>query len=263
MAKRRANVGDRLRAEDTDLILTVRAAQQGDQEAFGELIEQHEMAVFMIAYQWLGNHVAARQLCEEVFIDALRQINELQDPGSFGRWLESIVRRKATGRVVEPMPLVAKSDVFQATSLKGQGSLADSAPNDSARHPRLDLFAHGPLLEIIDQFREHLLEKASGIAGDLPIDANHLEEAYKALLPDDSNVNWPAINRRRVDLIRKKVRGDISASEQNLLHALQAAADRYLAEVAPRPLDELRRLEEELQQRAAAPEQRDQHRDDQ
>lgn len=131
-------------------------------------------------------------------------------------------------------------------------SQADSpgsgASGDRPADPRLDLFAQGPLRELVFRFRERLIETASRIAGDVPANANHLQQAYEALLSKDSNADWSVRNRRRVYLIHKEASGEISLAE---LEQLQADADRHMKEVAPRPLEALWNLREELLREAA------------
>ena len=135
---------------------------------------------------------------------------------------------------------------------KSQADSPGSAPSeDWTADPRLDLFAQGPLRELVLRFRDRLIETACRIAGDLPANANHLQQAYEALLSKDSNADWPVRNRRRVYLIHKEASGDISSSELAELEQLQAEADRHMREVAPRPLEAPWDLREGLLRRAA------------
>ncbi|MHC4178094.1 MAG: RNA polymerase sigma factor, partial [Planctomycetota bacterium] len=72
---------------DTDLIRSVRAAQRGSREGFGRLVVRYERAVYAIAFRRLANHAEAKELCQEVFVQALRKIHQLRDPRCFGGWL--------------------------------------------------------------------------------------------------------------------------------------------------------------------------------
>jgi hypothetical protein len=122
-------------------------------------------------------------------------------------------------------------------------------PGVAAEERRLDVFLHGPLGEIIERFRERLLDEAQRIAGNQAVDASHLERAYHRLLPPPQlPSDWPVVNRRRVYLIQKQVAGDILPAESAELERLQAEADRHLSDVAPRPLEALWELERELRQ---------------
>jgi RNA polymerase sigma-70 factor, ECF subfamily len=79
---------------------TVRAAQEGDRQAFGRLVERYQRAVFMTVFRRLGNHAEAQEVCQEVFIQALRKIGQLRDARCFGGWLRSMAGRMAINRAV-------------------------------------------------------------------------------------------------------------------------------------------------------------------
>jgi hypothetical protein len=119
-------------------------------------------------------------------------------------------------------------------------------PTPGGAWPRLDSIAHGPLSDVIERFRTRLIEEAGRIAGTQTVDANHLEQAYERLLASPTPADWAVLNRRRVYLIQKELTGRISAAEATELEALQAQADRHMAETAPRPLEALWDLERKL-----------------
>jgi RNA polymerase sigma-70 factor (ECF subfamily) len=79
---------------DSDVTF-VRAAQQGDTEAFGQLYKRYARMVHGIL---LGRvrHVEVEDLVQEVFLRALPRIRELRDTSRFGSWLASIARNLAT-----------------------------------------------------------------------------------------------------------------------------------------------------------------------
>ena len=68
----------------------VLAAQDDDREAFGELVERFERAVFATAWRRLRNYAEAQELTQEVFVQALRKIGHLRQPECFGGWLRTI-----------------------------------------------------------------------------------------------------------------------------------------------------------------------------
>lgn len=78
----------------------VRAAQRGDRQAFGRLVERYQRAVYLTAYRRLRNHAEAQELCQDVFIQAMRKIGQLQQPQCFGSWLRSIAGRMAINRAL-------------------------------------------------------------------------------------------------------------------------------------------------------------------
>jgi RNA polymerase sigma-70 factor (ECF subfamily) len=85
---------------DTPIGETVRAAQGGDRQAFGQLVERYQRAVYLTAYRRLRNHAEAQELCQDVFIQAMRKIGQLEDVRCFGSWLRSITGRMAINRAM-------------------------------------------------------------------------------------------------------------------------------------------------------------------
>jgi RNA polymerase sigma-70 factor (ECF subfamily) len=87
----------------TDL---VRRAQQGDMDAFEELVTTQAASVYRLARAFVGD-AAAPDLVQDVFVAAWRALPKLRDPGSFGPWLHRIsINRcrsaaRAAGRVRE------------------------------------------------------------------------------------------------------------------------------------------------------------------
>jgi RNA polymerase sigma-70 factor (ECF subfamily) len=93
--------------EKKDLVRLVRAAQQGDRQAFDSLFARYQRAVFGVALRRLGNEAEAQELVQEVFIQAIRKIGQLQNPLCFGGWLRAIANRMAINRAVRSGPVVA------------------------------------------------------------------------------------------------------------------------------------------------------------
>jgi len=91
--------------ETTEMELVL-AAQQGDRDAFGQLVERYERAVYAAAYRRLGNHAEAQEVCQEVFVRAMQKIGQLRQPECFGGWLRSVTARMAINRAVRRGPAV-------------------------------------------------------------------------------------------------------------------------------------------------------------
>lgn len=74
--------------------LLVNAARNGDRAAFARLHQCYAPMVHGIALARapIGE---ANDLVQEVFLDALRQLHVLRDPGSFGSWIAAIARHRA------------------------------------------------------------------------------------------------------------------------------------------------------------------------
>lgn len=111
--------------EDTDLVRQVRAAQRGSRRAFARLVVRYERAVYAVALRRLGNDAEARELCQEVFVQAMRKIEQLRDPRCFGGWLRSIANRMAINRVLRRGPGVSAAPVsIEASCVEHQTPLA-------------------------------------------------------------------------------------------------------------------------------------------
>jgi RNA polymerase sigma-70 factor (ECF subfamily) len=91
---------------DNPIEETVRAAQRGDRKAFGRLVERYERAVYATVYRRLHNHAEAQEVCQDVFLQAMRKIGQLQDARCFGGWLRSIAARMAINRSLRRRPAV-------------------------------------------------------------------------------------------------------------------------------------------------------------
>src|SRR5438552_1455034 len=77
---------------------------------------------------------------------------------------------------------------------------------------------------------------------------------WKAINGPAGQQEWTdAKNARRVDLIKQKYAGRLGPAELVELAGLQEAMLRYRQQVAPLPLDDARRLHQELLARATAP----------
>ena len=76
------------------------AAQNGDREAFGTLVERYERAIYNVAMSRLRNHAEAQELCQDVFLQALLKIHQLREPAAFGGWLRSIAVRMSINRAM-------------------------------------------------------------------------------------------------------------------------------------------------------------------
>lgn len=100
----------------TELVLS---AQAGDRQAMGELVVRFEQAVYHTVFRRLRNEAEAQELCQEVFIQALRKLDQLNEPKCFGGWLRAIADRMAINRATRRAPEVsAESSTLEATCVE-------------------------------------------------------------------------------------------------------------------------------------------------
>jgi len=105
----------------------VRAAQEGGaqaREAFGALVERYQSSVYAIALRRLRNHAEAQELVQEVFVQALRKIDQLREGECFGSWLRAITVRMAINRAVRRAPVFAtEPETFVSTCVERETPL--------------------------------------------------------------------------------------------------------------------------------------------
>ncbi len=123
--------------EKLTLIEQVRAAQAGDRDAFGELVERFERSVFATALRRLGNHVEAQELTQEVFVQALRKVHQLREPECFGGWLRTIANRLAINRRMRSGPAMPTDrETLEAVCLEHETPLTNALSNERQRQVR-------------------------------------------------------------------------------------------------------------------------------
>jgi RNA polymerase sigma-70 factor (ECF subfamily) len=75
---------------DEQEALWITKALDGDDTAFGQLVEQYQRPVFSLCYRMLGNSKAAEDAAQESFIRAYRNLKRYDPNRSFATWLLSI-----------------------------------------------------------------------------------------------------------------------------------------------------------------------------
>lgn len=66
-------------------------SQNGDIDAFEELVAKYERKVFAIAYRFMGNPEDANDLTQEAFLKAYQSIKGFRQEASFSTWIARIV----------------------------------------------------------------------------------------------------------------------------------------------------------------------------
>jgi RNA polymerase sigma-70 factor (ECF subfamily) len=83
------------------------AAQDGDREAFGELVSRFERMVQAVCWTRLRDHAEVQETSQDVFIKAYEKLGQLNEPAAFPGWLRSIAVRQSINRSVRRPPSVA------------------------------------------------------------------------------------------------------------------------------------------------------------
>lgn len=77
-----------------DETVLIQKSQQGDMDAFEQLLLQYEKKVYTIAYKYMGNHEDASDLAQEALIRAYQSIGSFRGEASFGTWLGRITANR-------------------------------------------------------------------------------------------------------------------------------------------------------------------------
>lgn len=68
-------------------------AQQGDQQAFSQIVTMNQQKVFLYCYSMLTNHQDAEDIAQETFIKAYQHLHRYRNENNFFGWLITIAHR--------------------------------------------------------------------------------------------------------------------------------------------------------------------------
>lgn len=140
------------RNDNQRLTHLVLAAQDGSRDAFEQLFEQFRRTVYLTAFRRLRNDAEAQELCQDVFVQALRKLDQLQDPACFGGWIRSIAVRMAINRAVRTRPTVS----LDTEGLRAPGSETQTPLADMIRQEHYEQL-HVGLKRLSDMDRDTLM----------------------------------------------------------------------------------------------------------
>lgn len=123
-------------ATTAELVVT---AQEGDNDAFGELVSRFERMVQAVCFQRLRNHAEAQEAAQEVFIKAMQKLGQLKEPAAFAGWLRAIAVRQAINRSVRRPPAVA----VEPHTLEGVGGAGEGPLSSLLARERVDQLHEG------------------------------------------------------------------------------------------------------------------------
>ncbi|MHC4716489.1 MAG: sigma-70 family RNA polymerase sigma factor [Planctomycetota bacterium] len=88
----------------------VELARAGRREAFAELVRRYQDYAYGTAVGIVSDFEPARDVVQESFLRAWRDLGKLRDPGRFGGWLHGIVRNTANSAVREMLRVRAMAE---------------------------------------------------------------------------------------------------------------------------------------------------------
>ena len=75
----------------SEVATLVQTAQQGNHQAFGQLVYRFQDMAFAYAYSIVGDSGVAQDAAQEAFMDAYQTLAKLREPAAFPGWFRRIV----------------------------------------------------------------------------------------------------------------------------------------------------------------------------
>lgn len=79
--------------------ILVRAAQNGDVDAFEELVRRYQASIYRVALRMLGSRADAQDAAQETFVRAWRALPRFRHDSTISTWLYRIVTRRALDKI--------------------------------------------------------------------------------------------------------------------------------------------------------------------
>jgi RNA polymerase sigma factor (sigma-70 family) len=102
----------------------VAAAQAGDLDAFGRIVERFQRMAHAVAYAMLGDAHLAEDAAQEAFIEAFLCLPKLREPAAFPGWFRRIVVKRGDRLI--------RGKGLPTVPIESAGELASGAPDMAA-----------------------------------------------------------------------------------------------------------------------------------
>ncbi len=76
----------------------IQRCTQGDEDAYAQLVDEHQRMVYQLALNLLGDHNEALDLSQDVFLNIFRTIDGFRGQSSLRTWIYRIVLNQAKNR---------------------------------------------------------------------------------------------------------------------------------------------------------------------
>ena len=114
---------------DGDDAPLVRAAQQGDTEAFGLLVSRHASAILTLANRMLAVRSDAEDVAQDTFVAAYEALPRFQFGAKFSSWLYGIAVNKCRDRLRAKRPDLVEFDEEKDSYVDWPGPSGDWTPD--------------------------------------------------------------------------------------------------------------------------------------
>ena len=144
-------------------------AQQGDRQAFGELVELHRPGVLNVVYRMCGDPALAEESAQEAFIRAWQNLRRYNARFAFRSWLYRIALNLATDILRRRRETVALDDEMRAEdSDSPEATLERKERAEQVRQAVLGLPSASRSVLILREYEEMTYQEIAD-ALDIPI----------------------------------------------------------------------------------------------
>jgi RNA polymerase sigma-70 factor (ECF subfamily) len=135
---------------DPDIEL-VRLAKQGSKADFGKLVNQYYEMVYAVVFGVVHNREAARDVAQEVFMKAWRDIGKFAEQSKFKTWLYRVAVNAGIDHIRQRRP----ADSLDSTDTSGEEDRPALVIPDKKPGPR-ELGTQAELRQLLDRAIEQL-----------------------------------------------------------------------------------------------------------
>ncbi len=126
--------------------LLVKQAQNGEMDAFRQLVDRYKIKIYHLAYDLTGNGMDAEDLSQDVFIKAFRSLQSFRGDSKFGTWLYRITvntcldhRSKKSLSMITPLTSTRDEEESAPYEHPSNGILPDQAAESSLIQKNIEL----------------------------------------------------------------------------------------------------------------------------
>jgi RNA polymerase sigma factor (sigma-70 family) len=182
----------------------VAAVRAGDERAFGWIYDAWFDRVFDLSMRIVRDRDVALEVTQDAFLSAWRNLDSLNDPGSFGGWLLRIARNGSLNRAEKERRSAAVDDQELAV-MEAVGASSAGAPAGFALEDRLAA-THDPQQVVEDNEMQQLVWQAASALGERDTEVLDLQLRHgltPAEVGDVLGINRNAANQL-VHRVRKR-----------------------------------------------------------
>lgn len=112
-------------------------AQKGDEQAFTELVEAHQVAVYNLCYRMLGDPYEAEDAAQETFLRAYKSMKTYDRERSFSTWVLSIAAHYCIDQLRRKRLNITRFEDNPHLDIPAPGPNPEESLNESEQHRRI------------------------------------------------------------------------------------------------------------------------------